>query len=86
MARQLAGAPARSVSDQPLDLLGHLAVEARSPRGPEVLVDRVLDESMAERVAPGRIRDLAYQGGGVRLLEELHQCVLFDLGDRRGEV
>src|SRR5207253_5198002 len=59
-----------------LERLGNAPVHAGAPGHPEVLVERVLDESVHERERPRATRAFRDERRGLRLLEQVEQVVL----------
>ena len=67
---------------QPLEPLGELAVQARTPSRGQVLVDGVADQHVGEAQPSLAIGHVAHEARGHRLLERRDEAVLVQAADR----
>ena len=72
--------PLSGAAHQGLERLGDVAVEPPPSSGRQVVVERVLDECVHERVAIGATGGLRYDGGLLSQIEEVEEIVLAGLG------
>ena len=81
MAGDLAGGRAGRLAGELLERLGDPAVQARPPRGAEVLVQRVADQQVVEGEAAGRSRHRHDHGGALGAVEHVRDPLVVELGD-----
>ena len=72
--------PGRLLSDGRLDCLGHLPMGPASSDSRQALVQRVLRQSVRERVTPWCVRNFADEGGTARGVEDVEQLLLVEVG------